>query len=128
MDLYYTVVYVVLYNNCGENMALNLQSGESQTTMTIKRKTLTSFQFLKLATGRTHIQFLEEIGNCLDVINSKYFENVILKKQKLNVEVRRTGSQITISIIPKLAVKTKNSKPITARFSKEGKFKGVVEK
>lgn len=103
------------------------KSSHNITTISIKQKSLTSFQFLKMATGKPTLQLLEEITNALDVINSRYYETVLLKKQRLNVEVRRSGSQITISIIPKLSVKEKPCKPITARFDRKGNFKGVVE-
>lgn len=36
-------------------------------------------------------------------------------------------NQQRILVAPKLAVKTKKCKPIVARYSKEGKFKGIVK-
>ena len=108
-------------------MTRNLKSVHERTTMTVKRKTLASFQILRLMCGLDLIEIMEQISDGLDPILSHYYKTVFVDKQRLNLDIKRVGSSIHISLIPKLSVHETPRKPVMARFNRKGEFKGIVK-
>lgn len=104
------------------------KSGQEYTSLTVKLETLAIFQLLRIASGKSSVEVMEDLGkeirNALESLGINYFDN----PQSINIDIKRVGSIVQIGFTPKLSVKERKSKPIKARFSKEGTFKGVVEK
>jgi hypothetical protein len=107
-------------------MAPNLKSGEDITTISIKRKTLAVFQILRLLSGKDTLQFFEDLGEALDPVVDNYVP-LLKEGKKVNIDIKRIGNIVQIGIAPKLGIGTKKCKPIVARYSRKGKFKGVVK-
>jgi hypothetical protein len=101
------------------------------TTISINESDLVRINALAFTTGKTQIQLMHELTGALETLlkNAIQFNTHISGKASIfyNIHINRTGNKLEIMFVPRNEVHEKKSKPITARFSKEGKFKGCYE-
>ena len=90
---------------------------------------LVRFNTLAFTTRKSNIQLFHEVVTLLEnalkssiTYQAKYQELTVF----FDLEVLASGKTVTLAFVPRMNVYQKKSKPIKARFSKEGKFKGIV--
>jgi hypothetical protein len=101
-----------------------------KTTVGIYEQDLSRFNVLTFATHKEQTDLMHVL--CTELENALK-DSIALHAKNGNISfqwqlvTKRTGLTLQLTFVPKLAVQTKESIPVTARYSKEGKFKGVVK-
>lgn len=95
--------------------------------MSVYETTYDKIGMLSVAFGKEKSDLMHELINAV----FKQYEKAVAQSVKNGKASFFYTFDITnedrILVAPKLTVHTRKSKPIVAKFSKEGKFKGVVE-